>query len=77
LEKINGTIETGLGYYLTANNEVQWKGTFGINLGAGLNYPLTKKFELGFKGKYHIRPKNYFGEVHGGFYLSMRYYFNK
>lgn len=77
LEKINGTIETGLGYYLTANNEIQWRGIFGINMGAGLNYPLTNKLDLSFKGKLHVMAKDYFGNVYGGFYFGMRYYFNK
>jgi hypothetical protein len=76
LEKINGTIETGLGYYISANNEVQFGGAFGINLGAGLNYPVSNKLDLSFKGKYHIYAEDY-GNVYGGFYFSMRYYFNK
>lgn len=77
LKKLSGTIETGFGYYLRGDNSVQYGGAFGINLGAGLNYPLTNQFDIGLKGKYHITAGNYFTAVYGGFNLGIRYYFNK
>lgn len=72
LKKISGSIETGLGIYVIGSG----KNRFGFNLGAGLNYPVSKDIDLSLKGKYHLYSGGY-GTTHGNVYLSLRYYFNK
>jgi len=72
LKKINGEIETGFGTYVINSG----KNKFGINLGAGFNYPVSKDFDISIKGKYHLYSGGY-GITHGNVYLSLRYYFNK
>lgn len=76
LTKINGAIEFGLGYYKYGIGGVNSEGSIGINIGAGINYPLIKVLDLNLKGKYHLLPKDYV-TPYGTVNLGIRYSFNK
>ncbi len=73
--RINGIIDGGLGYYRELINGFG-EGFFGINVGTGLNYELSKNFNLTLKGKVHIVNVDYFS-LYAGLYLGLRYFFNK
>ena len=86
--RINAIVEGGLGLYTihqdsytyTFNNEPYTAdeyssgGKFGLNLGAGVNYKLTKKIDLCLKGKINYISINY-GESYSNIYLGIRYHY--
>lgn len=71
--KISGTIEPGLGFYTTSEFR---GGSLGINLGGGVNFPLTSLIDINIKAKYHLTGA-YFEGSYGEVFLGLRYYFNK
>lgn len=74
MKKLSGSVETGLSYNIFRGS---YSGNYlGINLGLGLNYPVSKDLDINLKGKFNLYPKNYVS-AYGGMQLGLRFYFNK
>ncbi len=69
--KLNGLIDLGLGYY-----KLDGEGHMGLNIGAGLNYGLSKKIDLSLKSKYHVLGINFI-TTYAELSLGLRYNFSK